>query len=218
MAWYLTQQQLNYGKQHEVILTGIVGQPMASSKIAVSGGNPSPIGIRMTDGSTIGLNFNQSWSGLYGQFTGEVGRWGQCNMYVRFFTLKHFVVTRLRWYWTRDHVGWNNQHHAVYSFKNGVDTVVWYNTVGAGNIYDYTFPDSYILSWNLLSPNDGPGINMVARNDGGNFRGILEARGFQTPYPNIAQFKNENGQLSTFCQTAAYKDNDGIIHTAGRLL
>ena len=218
MAWYLTRQQLDYGKQHQVILTGVVGQPMASSKIAVSGGNPSPIGIKMEGGSNIGLNFNQSWSGLYGQFTGEIGRWGQCNMYVRFFTLKRFVVTRLRWYWTRDGNGWNNQSHAVYSFVNGVNTTVWNNVVSAGQIYDYTFPDSYILSWNLLSSNDGPGINMIARNNSGNFRGILEARGFQTPYPNIARFKDENGQLSTFCQTAAYKDNDGIIHTAGRLL
>lgn len=217
MAWYLTRQQLNYGKQHVVRLTGYAGQPMANSKISVSGGgNPTSIGIQAMSYATT--NFNQQWSGLYGAFMGDYGSHTTVTAYYRFWTLKHFIPTRMRWYWTRNGNGWATLGHAVFSFNNGAITTLWHAGVSAGQVYDYSFPDNVILGWNLLSSNDGPGINMEARNNNGNFRGILEVWGFQTPYPNLAQFKNDEGQLGALCQTIAYKDSNGVVHTAGRLV
>lgn len=216
MVWKLTQQQINYGRQHEVILTGYSTQPMSKSKIPVG----ASMGIT-SSGNHASTNLNSAWSGFYGAFSGELGSNTEYQRYLQFrgAFLQRFIPTRFRWYWTRDGKGWASRWHSIGWWNaSGAGTNLWAAAVSTNNVYDYQVPDSVLLQLDISSPLCGFYFNMEARNNKGNFRGIGEIRGFQTPWPNMAALKDRNGKQYWPLQTIGYKDNKGIVHTAGRLL
>lgn len=208
MVWKLTPQQLAYGKQHELILSNYPGLPMANSKIPLL-----DLGIKFA-GSNYSTNFAQTRNGLYG----PICSWknSEYTPIYQFYTYKRFVVTRFRWNWNQSGTGWGSRTHRIKLYNAGKETLLYNNVVVTGT-YDYTIPDNYLLDLDLSASNTWSQIEMQAKTSG-SIWGVLEVRGFQTPYPNMAAIKKNDGSMMWPLQTIGYKDSEGVVHSVGRLL
>lgn len=206
MGYYLTPEQLAYGKQHEQILTNRSGYPMTKSKISL---------INLIKHSGWGNNnWANSWNGLVGAYYS----WNnstQTPTYM-FYTFKHFVITRIRWRWTRSGTGWGSYPVSHVLYNKNVGKTIYRANQGLNTTYDIRISDNDLLALDLSDANTYLRCNMQAKGSNG-VQGALEIRGFQTPYPNLAGIKLKENNIYPL-QVIGYKDNDGIVHSAGRLL
>jgi hypothetical protein len=208
---YLTKEELAWGRKNEIILSNYSGQPMAKSKIAVSGGNPTPIGIYHYNQSTD--NWAQTWREYIGAYVGHMAREMYVNYNLR--TLRYFIPTRIRWLYVQTGgKGWGSRPHTLQIVNNGQVTATLLNAfIAQGEV---ALSDAQILAWDLTGDS---GLNLQFRmKTSGTQAGITEIRGFQTPYPNLAALKDNEGNVNWPLQTIGYKDHNGNVYTAGRLL
>lgn len=208
---YLTKEELAWGRKNEIILSNYSGQPMARSKIAVSNGNPTPIGIYQANYGTS--NWGQTWRGYIGAYVGHMAREMFVNYRLR--TLRYFIPTRIRWTYVKTSgKGWGSRPHTLQIVNNGQVTATLLDAyVATGEI---ALSDAQILAWDLTGDS---GLNLQFRmKTSGTQAGITEIRGFQTPYPNLAALKDNEGNVNWPLQTIGYKDHNGNVYTAGRLL
>lgn len=214
MVWKLTAQQLAYGKQHMTYLSNNAACPMKNSKIAVSGGNPTPIGIVIEELGTD--NWSGAWNGYYGAYQGHRAK--DLHFAYRIQTLKRFVPVEFQWCAQQySGKGWGTRPARIYLCNQGAQILVWDGGIVSLGRYGYTIPDDYLLNWDLSSPDSWVYFWWNIKTSGA-AQHIVQIRGFQTPYPNMAAFKDSVGNINWPLQTIGYKDDAGVVKTAGRLL
>lgn len=212
MVWKLTQQQINYGRQHLKILTTNVNctTGMNKSKISI------PSGFGITGSGTYSTNWGGSMAGLYGCYQGHVGR--DTSRDYCFRCLKYFVpvqvIVRPDQYSGK---GWGSYPVYVRCYNAGAET--WFLNSAMTSKINYTanIPDSYLLNWDLSASNSFLYVWYRIKTSGA-AQSIMQIKGFQVPYPNMAAFKDGIGNTNWPLQTIGYKDDAGVVKTAGRLL